>query len=465
MSQEQAIAKVHAQLSPILKASQITTDQAECWTYGHDYSRRHAPPEMVVFAHSHEDVAATVKACYDHHVPVIAHGGASGATGGCVPTQGGVVLSLEPLNQILSFDPDNRLMVVQSGVFNQAVQQQASLGGFFWPPDPTSSAHSTIGGNLACNAAGPKAVKYGSCRENVLGLKAVIGTGETIFTGGHTSKNAVGYDLTRLLIGQEGTLAIITEAILKLTPKPSRQTCVQCFYKDIHSAAIAVSAIMAQPNTPCALELMDEGCLEALRSEPDIQLPDDTKALLIIEVDGEPETVALAQRAILQAATNQGLIQTLEASTKAQTELIWAIRQALPGALRKLAPKKINEDIVVPVTQIPTLIEELKKLEQKYQIPIVNFGHAGNGNLHTNLLIDPENQSQAIKANDCLQDLFHLVLALQGSLSGEHGIGLEKKPYFTQQISQVSLHLMQQIKHVFDPHGVFNPGKIFDIQA
>jgi D-lactate dehydrogenase len=308
-------------------------------------------------------------------------------------------------------DPANRFMRVESGVTNQAVQETALTHGFFWAPDPTSSAFCTVGGNLALNAAGPRAIKYGTTRENVLGLRAVTGAGDEINTGVYTTKGVVGYDLTRLIIGSEGTLAVITEATLKLIPHPQAKRTLQAVYSNVDGATTAVSSIMAQPVIPCALEFIDKASIDMIRDFSKAELPDEAGALLMIEVDGSESGIDAAVDAVSRAAQNEGLVQLKAARTEAEVTALWATRKALSPALRKIAPNKLNEDIVVPVSRIPDLITGLEGLSQEFGIPIVNFGHAGNGNIHVNLLYDSQDEIQAKKAQPCLSKVFDLVLA------------------------------------------------------
>jgi len=368
------------------------------------------------------------------------------------------------MDRILEVDGDNRLMVVQPGVTNQAVQQAAAKAGFFWAPDPTSSAVCTVGGNLACNSAGPRAVKYGTPRENTLGLRAVTGDGREFRTGVFTTKGVVGYDLTRLLIGSEGTLGIITEAVLRLTPLPQAKRTLQALYQDMESAAAAVSRIMAQPVTPCALEFIDGKAIAMIRSYSEADLPEDAGALLMIEVDGSSACLAEAAAAVTEAARGKGCLEVQEASTPAEVERLWKTRKALSPALRKIAPKKINEDVVVPVSKMPELIGGLGALGERHEITIVNFGHAGNGNIHVNLLVDPDDRAAMKRAEQCLSEVFDLVLSLRGTLSGEHGIGLDKLPFVDRELDEVSLELMGGIKARFDPAGILNPGKKIPFQ-
>jgi len=450
-------------LSKLAGKENLLTDSADCWPYGYDNSRRHHLPDAVAFATDHEQISSIIKLCYQYKIPVVARGRGTGTTGATTPVRGGLVLSMERMNRILDIDPDNRSITVEPGITNQQVQDAAAEHGFFWPPDPTSAAFCSVGGNLAYNSAGPRAVKYGTPRENTLGLRAITGTGESIRTGVRTTKGVVGYDLTRLLIGSEGTLAIISEATLKLSPKAESKHTMQAIYASIDGACRAVSSIMAQPTIPCALEFIDAAAIEMVRNYSQAKLPEQAGALLMIEVDGPKTGIKYAVDDIRQAAQNDDLIEFINAETETEVADLWATRKALSPALRTVAPKKINEDVVVPVSRIPELINGLQTLASRHNIKIVNFGHAGNGNIHVNLLIDPDNLQQMQRADACLDEVFSLVLALNGTLSGEHGIGLVKREFIAREIDSVSLKLMKDIKAQFDPHDILNPEKIFPI--
>jgi D-lactate dehydrogenase len=364
------------------------------------------------------------------------------------------------MNKIIKIDPDNRVIVVQPGVINQDLQNEAKKKGFFWPPDPSSAANCTIGGNLACNASGPHAIKYGVTRDNTLGLKAITGTGESIKTGVYTTKGAVGYDLTRLLIGSEGTLAIITEATLKLTPLPEAVITLQAYYKDMTSGTRAVADLMSQPIIPSVLEFLDHKSLQMIEKFSGYTHPKDAKALLIIEVEGLISSMTEIKNKIIKIASNNGLLEIIAAQDEQEIKNIWAMRKKLSPALKTVAPKKINEDVVVPVSQIPFFLDEVAKLSEQYHLTIVNFGHAGNGNIHVNIMLDPTDPLQEKNSKIVLEKIFDLVISLNGTLSGEHGVGLDKMPFISKEIDPISLSLMKQIKQVFDPRNILNPGKI-----
>ncbi len=454
-----------AELRSIVGPENLLTDPGDCLPYGYDNSRRQALPRAVVFATDHRQVLEIVRLCRRERVILVARGTGTGTTGATVPLDGAIVLALERMDRILEIDPANRLARVEPGVSNQALQEALKPLGFFWPPDPTSAAICTVGGNLAYNSAGPRAVKYGTPRENTLGLRAVTGAGDEIRTGVNTTKGVVGYDLTRLIIGSEGTLAIVTEATLKLTPLPEAKRTLRATYRDMHAAARAVSAVMAQPVTPCALEFMDGTAIAMVREFSDLALPAEVGALLMMEVDGPEHCIAESAAAVAEAARVDGALAVDVAATREEVALLWQTRKALSPALRNVAPKKINEDVVVPVSRIPDLIEALERLSRESGVTIVNFGHAGNGNIHVNLLTDPDDPERMAAAHRCLDELFRLVLELGGTLSGEHGVGLEKRDFVDREIDGVTLDLMRGVKALFDPAGILNPGKTLPARA
>lgn len=443
----------------------LRTDAGERLTYGYDNSRRQALPDAVALPTGAEQVQALVRACRAHRVPIVARGRGTNTTGASVPVDGGVVVSFERMQRILAIRPGDRCAVVEPGVLNGDLQRALAPHGLFWPPDPTSADFSTVGGNLACNAGGPRAVKYGASRDNVLALTAVTGAGELIRCGSATTKGATGYDLQRLLVGSEGTLALIVEATLKLAPLPAARQALRALYRDVESAAAAVARLMAQPQTPSMLEFMDDIALRLARAQMraatgDSDIPERVGALLMIEADGDPDTLASTVAALMRAADGDGCLGVEPAADAHARERLWAARKALSPALRSLAPGKINEDVVVPVSRIPALVAGVRAIAETRALPIVCFGHAGNGNLHVNLMYDPADPAQRERAQTAMAEVFALTLSLEGTLSGEHGIGLAKRDFMPQAIDAPTLTLMRAVKRAFDPDGILNPGKL-----
>lgn len=451
-------ANLLADLQGAFPPDRFYTDPVDCYTYAYDNSRKIFPPDAVLFPLTTQEVQHIVSLCNQYRIPLIPRGRGTGTAGGSLPEFGGIALSMERMLNIISIDPANRVVVAEPGVLNQTVQDAAKPHGFFWPPDPSSALFSSIGGNIATSAGGPHAVKYGTTREHVLGLKAVTGAGDFITTGCYTTKGVVGYDLTRLLIGSEGTLAVITEATLKLTALPGVVAGITAHFRDLPSCTSAIVKIMSLPQLPSALEFLDSGSLNLIRGRYPDMLPSDTHAMLMIEVDGSNNDISDAITAILGACQADELIL---ASQVENTTALWKARKALSPLLREIAPRKINEDVVVPVTALPEFLSGLTRLSAQYRLSNVNFGHAGNGNIHVNLLINPDDLDEVARAEQCLNKIFDLVINLRGTLSGEHGIGSEKRAFVTKEVDGATLDLMKNIKRLFDPNNILNPGKLF----
>ena len=450
--------KLLIELNNNFPPDRFLTDPVDCYSYAYDNSRKIFPPDAVVFPLNAAEVQHIISLCNHFQVPLIPRGRGTGTAGGSLPELGGIALSMERMLNIVTMDAANRVIVAEPGVLNQSIQDAAKPHGFFWPPDPSSAMFSTIGGNIATSAGGPHAVKYGTTRDHVLGLKAVTGKGDFITTGCYTTKGVVGYDLTRLLIGSEGTLAVITEATLKLTALPNTVAGITAHFRDLSSCTEAIVKIMALPQLPSALEFLDNGSLNLIRNRYPDMLPLDTHAMLMIEVEGSTNDLSDSVTAVLAACQTDGLIR---ASRAENTAMLWKARKALSPLLKEIAPKKINEDVVVPVSTLPEFLEGLSRLSARYQLHNVNFGHAGNGNIHVNLLINPDDTEEVTRAEHCLDEIFDLVIQLRGTLSGEHGVGSEKRAFVTKEIDQNTLNVMREIKRLFDPNNILNPGKLF----
>ena len=451
--------EIISRLESIFTQDSVYLDPGDCWPYGYDNSKVHHLPDAVVLPRTHQQIVESVELCNQYHVSLTTRGRGTGTTGASVPLAGGIVLSTERMDQIIDFSGGNRSVRVQPGVTNLALQNFLAPEGYFWPPDPSSAEYCSVGGNLACNAAGPHAVKYGTTRENTLQLKAVTGAGKSISVGSKTSKGVVGLDLVRLLIGSEGTLAIITEAELKIHPLAPAKNTLRALYLNHRGACEAIQQVLAQPHLPCAIELMDHHAIRLIQNYEDIQLPDDAGALLMVEVDGDEQSLAVSVPGIKRALANNLQVAIEHAATEEATAQLWRARKALSPILRRLAPNKINEDVVVPVPKLADFIDSLDALSEKYKLPIVNFGHAGNGNLHVNIMYDADNGQQNKNALSCLDEIFSEVLRLDGTISGEHGIGLLKRDYVRKELNANELELMRKIKLQFDPNLILNPGK------
>lgn len=449
-------------LTRALGREHVLTDPPTLDLYAADDGPRRCPPAAVVFPRCHEDVALIVGIANEHGLALVARGAGSGNVGGALPLPGSVVVSFECMRRILEFSPDERVIVVETGVTTADVEARARAHGLFYPPDPGSARYCRLGGNLAMNAAGPRAVKYGTTRDYVLGLRAVGGDGRELVTGCRTTKGVVGYDLTRLLVGSEGTLALMTEATLRLLPAPAHVATVRACYESAAHACDAIARVMTGAVVPSALEFMDSFAVAAIQragAAPD--LPSATRALLVIEADGEPVEVTRQIRLLEAVLAGSGMIEIKQAHDPADVAKLWRARRSLGRAVKSIAPLKINEDIVVPVPRLSALVTAIETLTHEYRLPIVSFGHAGNGNLHVNIMVHPDDDDEMTRAHACLARLFQVTLDLKGTLSGEHGIGWEKRDYVPLEIRAPTLALMRAIKRAFDPKGILNPGKMF----
>lgn len=430
--------------------------------YASDETPKRVLPEAVLFPACHDDVATLMRTAHTHAVAITPRGAGSGNVGGALPAPGSIVVSFECMRRVLEFDPDNRLIVVEPGAVTEDIDRLARSAGLFYPPDPGSGAYSRIGGNLAMNAAGPRAIKYGVTRDWVLGLRAVTGTGEEIRTGCRTTKGVTGYDLTRLLIGSEGTLALVTEATLKLTPAAETLATLRLCFSSTRAALDAVGRVMRQSVVPSALEFMDARAIDAIRPTGAADdLAPGTRALLMVEADGAAADVPRQIAALQTALQGDGLLEMKSGFAREEIARLWAARKSLSHAVKRIAPLKINEDVVVPVSRLADFVDFIDDTAESQHLPIVSFGHAGNGNLHVNLMVHPDDPEEMTRARAALDALLARVLALGGTLSGEHGIGTEKRRFLPQEIDAPTLGIMRAIKRQFDPLGLLNPGKMF----
>jgi glycolate oxidase len=452
-----------ADLRRICGDAHVRVDDEAREAYGVDALKRGHPADAVVFPAGPEEISAVARLCHDRRVPMVPRGAGTGYTGGAVPVRGGVVIALDRLNRILEIDEQNLLCVAESNVITGDIQDAVEKVGLFYPPDPASLRQSVIGGNVAECAGGPRAFKYGTTKHYVLGLEAVLPTGEIIETGGKVVKNVVGYDLTHLLVGSEGTLAIITKVILKLIPKPPVQATLRATFASVAEAADAVTRLIRARVVPAALELIDGDCLEAVAAYLNVRslAPAGTAALLLIEVDGLPELVTAEAARVEQACLDAGATEILRARDDAERAELWRVRRELSPSLKMITPIKFNHDVVVPKARVPELFALVERLKTQFDLPIPCFGHVGDGNIHVNIMVREGDEDQASRAHDAERALFEGVLALEGSISGEHGIGFAKAPYLGLELTADTIALMKRLKHAFDPHNILNPGKIF----
>ena len=452
-----------AALGAIVGAGHVRTDPESLQAYGVDALKRGHAADVVVLPDGADEVSAVLTLCTAHRVPIVPRGGGTGYTGGAVPLHGGVVLSLERMNRILEIDQENLVAVVEPNAITGTIQDAVEQVGLFYPPDPASLKTSVIGGNVAEGAGGPRAFKYGTTKQYVLGLQAVLPNGDIIETGGKVVKNVVGYDLTHLLVGSEGTLAVITRIILRLVPKPPVQSTLRATFASIADATRAVNNVIHARVVPAAVELIDGDSLEAVAKYLNVRslAPTGTAALLLLEVDGLAEAVAEEAVRCERACRDAGATEILRARDEAERQEIWRVRRELSPALKTITPIKFNHDVVVPKGRIPELFEFVERLKRDFRLRIPCFGHAGDGNIHVNIMVTPGDEDEMRRAHEAERVLFEGVVALEGSISGEHGIGFAKAKYLPIELDAETIAIMKAVKRAFDPNDILNPGKIF----
>ncbi|MBF8272461.1 MAG: FAD linked oxidase domain protein [Magnetococcales bacterium] len=450
-------------LERLLGVDRFLTAGVDREAYAWDNTGHRVLPDAVALVTTEDEVCGVLRLCQAYRIPVTPRGAGTGNVGGCLAVFGGVVLSTQQMNRILEVSVADRYAVVEAGVVNGDLQKRLGDEDLFWPPDPSSARSCTVGGNIAMCSAGPGAVRWGVARDWVLGLEAVLMNGEKIRTGGRTTKGVVGFDMTRLLIGSEGTLAVVTRAILKLASKPEKRYLSRISFASVELAASAVSRLLSARQIPSAIEFLDGSALDLLRRETSVPIAVEARAMLLLEVAGAALGLKEQVEVMLESIKNFQPLEWTQPVEGAEAARVWEARSALSPILKRLAPKRINEDVVVPVSRLPLLMDGLEKISRASGIPIVSFGHAGNGNIHVNLLVDPQNATIMALVGGVLDRVFRLVLDLDGSLSGEHGVGTQKRDYIAWELDKNCLNLQKEIKRIFDPMGLLNPGKIWPL--
>lgn len=439
----------------------VTTAEEDLACFAYDATTRHYRPDLVVFPETTPQVASVMALANAYDVPVVPRGAGTGMTGGALAVRGGMVLVMSRFNRICSVDPRNLVAEVEPGVVTGQFQERVEAQGLFYPPDPSSAAYSTIGGNVAECAGGPRAVKYGVTRDYVLGLEVVLPSGRVIRTGVMTAKGVVGYDLTRLIVGSEGTLGVITRVVLKLLPLPDAIRTLGAVFDRMEDAARTVSEIMRSGVIPRTVEYMDQAAMVCTEAYLKAGLPTDAGAMLLIDVDGTDAGADAAVAHIKAVCESNGARSATVAASRSAAADLWRARKAISPALFRLGPDKINEDIVVPRSRIPEMIGWIDDLRRRTGLEIVTFGHAGDGNMHVNIMLDKKDPSAVKTAEGAVRRLFEQTIALGGTISGEHGVGVTKAPYLAMELGDGEIALMKRIKRAFDPKGILNPGKIF----
>ncbi|SFJ58945.1 FAD-binding oxidoreductase [Thermoflavimicrobium dichotomicum] len=449
------------EIHQIVPENRVFLDLQERYSYSYDASFGEYLPDIVIQPQSALEISKLVKLANQHRIPVYPRGSATSLSGGSLPVHGGMVLDMSQLKQKCIIDRENLLAIVSPGVTTAEIHRKAEEAGLFYPPDPSSSHISTIGGNLLENSSGPKGLKYGTTKEYVIGLEVVTPTGEIVRTGGKTVKNVTGYDLTRLIVGSEGTLAIVTEAILRLIPKPPARKTMYATFAEFVTSGVAITNILSQGILPAAMEMLDQQCIRAVENFKPIGLPTDAEAMVIIEVDGHPLAVDEEIERCAQVCKEAGATSVHIARDEQERDKIWQARKNVSPALAQVGPTKISEDATVPRNQIPAMMNRLREIREKYQLNLFVFGHAGDGNLHPTIITDKQNKEEMKRVEDAVSEIFEAAISLGGTLSGEHGIGIMKSPYMEMELGEEGLRLMKLIKDAWDPNHILNPGKIF----
>jgi len=438
-----------------------TTDPAELLLYSFDSAKIKHKPDCVVFPESTEEVSEIVKICARRRIPVTARGAGTGCIGGAVPVEGGAALVLTKMNRIIAFNPDGLYVEVEPGIVNAELSGFLEKRGFFYPPDPASLKSSTIGGNVATGAGGPSAVKYGVTGDYVMGLTVVLADGSVLDTGIKTDKGVVGYDLKKLFVGSEGTLGIITKIRLKILPKPEAVVTATAVFPERKDAVSAVIAILHKGIRPRTLEYIDRTAIRCVEGYLKAGLPVNAGAILLMETDGKTADAEKEMDDIREVCLAGGAESLIIAENREEAEAQWKTRRSISASLNRLRPTKINEDVTVPRNRIAELMERTAEMSERTGLPIVNFGHAGDGNIHVNVMTDANDAEEYELALKTVGEILDLTLALDGTLSGEHGIGITKKPYIAREIGATGVKISKAIKKALDPDNILNPGKIF----
>ena len=444
------------------KANVLCTPE-DLAVYGYDGTFKEALPEVVVLPENTAQISQVVKVAAARRVPIVPRGMGSGLAAGSVPLpEGGIVLSLTRMNRILEIDEANATVHAEAGVITAELQAAVEKRGLFYPPDPSSIRHSTIGGNVACNAGGPRCLKYGVTGDYVLGLTVVLADGGILKTGGKPIKDVTGYDLNGLFTGSEGTLGIVSEVLLRLIARPRYAKTALAEFATLDAASRTVNAILMAGILPASLELMDQTAIVCIEEAMHLGLDTTVEASLIIETDGADEpTVSREIEACVRICQQSSGVSVKMAQNEAERAALWKARRSISPALARKAPNKLGEDITVPRSAIPEVVQRLRQISTRYGLPVVIFGHAGDGNLHPNILFDKRQPEQWAKVEQMVGEIFEASLAAGGTLSGEHGVGVLKRPYLERALGRVSLDVQRNIKQALDPLNILNPGKIF----
>ncbi|TFB24406.1 glycolate oxidase subunit GlcD [Filobacillus milosensis] len=449
-------------LVDIVGETYIEQSEASLLAYSYDATPNfQSKPDIVVTPGSTTEIAQIVKLCTEYQVPIVPRGSGTNLAAGTTPTQGGVVLLFTRLDQILELDEENLTITVQPGVITKTICDTVEARGLFYPPDPSSMKISTIGGNINENSGGLRGLKYGVTKDYILALEVVLPNGDTIRTGGKLAKDVAGYDLTKLFVGSEGTLGIVTEATLKLVPMTESKQTLLAIYESIDQASKTVSSIIANKMTPATLEFMDQPTIKAVEEYAHLGLPTQAESVLLIEQDGPVEVVSKDIKLIAELCKAEGAIEVKTAQTEEEANQLREGRRSALSALARLSPTTILEDATVPRSEIARMVRAINQIAAKYDLNIATFGHAGDGNLHPTCMTDARNQDEWERVEKAFEEIFAYAIECGGTITGEHGVGEMKSPYLEWKVGEAGLAAMKNIKTAFDPHNIMNPRKMF----
>jgi len=449
------------ELQSIVGPEQVLTSPEDLICYSYDGTFTEHQPNVVVLPANTGEVSELLKVAYREGIPVVPRGMGSGLAAGSIPFSGGIALSLTRMNRILEIDPDNIMATAQAGVITADLAAAVEAKGFFYPPDPVSIKQSTIGGNVAANAGGPRCLKYGVTGDYVMALEVVLADGRVFRTGGKAIKNVTGYNLVQLFVGSEGTLGVVTEVTVKLLAMPEAKRTALVTFPKLADASRAINAVLKAGILPATLELMDETAINLVEDYLQMGLPREAEAILVIETDGDEADAKRDIGVVADICQQGGASEVKVAATAAESDELWQARRSVSPSLGQKRPNKLGEDITVPRSAIPEMVARLKEISQKHDLPIVIFGHAGDGNLHPNVLFDRRDPREWERVQQAVGDIFAASVELGGALSGEHGVGALKRPYLEMNLGPIAIDVMYNIKKALDPRGILNPGKIF----
>jgi glycolate oxidase len=447
-------------LEAIVGPENLLTSPEDLVCYSYDGTFAECRPDAIASPDTTDQVSAILALASREGIPIVPRGMASGLAAGTVPFGGGLVLNLTRMNRILEIDRENMTATAQSGVITADLAAAVEKNGLFYPPDPASIRQSTLGGNAACNSGGPRCLKYGVTGDYVMALEAVLPDGRVLRTGNKCLKDVTGYDLVHLLVGSEGTLAVITEVTVRLLPLPEAKRTALAIFPDIGHASQVVNQILFAGVLPATLEIVDETAIQCVEAYLHAGLDCTAEAMLIVETDGDPETAQREIERVAEVCRQGGASDVQIARTSAESDELWRARRSVSPSLGRVRPNKLGEDIVVPRAAIPEMVRRIKRISLEHDVPIVIFGHAGDGNLHPNILFDKRDEAELRRVEAAVAALFANAVDLGGTLSGEHGVGVLKQPYLEMALGPLAIEVMQGIKHAFDPKGILNPGKV-----